>query len=154
MKLTYRETNQPVEGEILKVEERDYREIKKSGQFEFDWSEEKDYQVFKLINAHSEEILGLVSIIDYPEELRIHINLIENSINNQGEKKNIEGVAGCLLSWAIKISFEKGYEGFTSLVPKTRLINHYVNYYGFSQFGRQLAIERREAFDLRQKYLG
>jgi len=59
--------------------------------------------------------------------------------------KKVDRVAGCLLAFAIQLAFEKGYLGFTSLVPKTELIRLYVNKYGFSQFGRQLAIERQEA---------
>ena len=61
-------------------------------------------------------------------------------------------MAGCLLSFAVQIAFEKGYYGFTSLLPKTKLIPLYVEKYGFSHFGNQLAIEGRGAIKLIQKY--
>jgi len=58
-----------------------------------------------------------------------------------------------LLAFATKAAFDKGYLGFTSLVPKTELIELYVTKYGFTQYGRQLAIERQAAINLIQKYL-
>ena len=64
----------------------------------------------------------------------------------------MEYVAGCLISFAVQLSFEKGYLGFTSLIPKTKLIGLYVEKYGFSQFGRQLAIEKQAAIQLIEKY--
>lgn len=155
MKLIYIETQEQFEAEIQEIEEKDFGEIKKSKRFEFDWTKEKDYHVFKIVKSHEEkpEILGLISLIDIPEELRILINLVENSNENKGKKKKIDKIAGCLLAFAVQVAFEKGYLGFTSLVPKTELIELYVKKYGFSQYGRQLAIERRAAIKLIQKYL-
>jgi hypothetical protein len=89
---------------------------------------------------------------DVSEEFRIHINLIEISNDNKSPNKKIDRVARCLLSFAVQIAFEKGYYGFISLVPKTQLIPLYVEKYGFSQYGRQLAIEGREAIKLIQAY--
>lgn len=155
MKLLYWRTKEEFESEILEVEEKDYEIIKKSKQFQFDWTKEKANHVFKIVKSNEEnpEILGLLSIINISEELRIHINLIENSNENKGKSKKVDRVAGCLLAFAVQLAFEKGYLGFTSLVPKTELIGLYVKKYGFSQFGRQLAIERQEAISLIQKYL-
>ncbi|MDP4820440.1 MAG: hypothetical protein NWR67_05510, partial [Saprospiraceae bacterium] len=76
-----------------------------------------------------------------------------NTRDNKGKKKKIERIAGCLLAFAVQISFEHGYSGFISLVPKTKLIDLYVEKYGFSQYGRQLVIEGKEAIKLVQKYL-
>ena len=156
MKLLYRETNEEFEAEILELEEDEFDEINKSKQFEFDWSKEKSNNVFKIVEkseAKGQEILGLLSIINIPKELRIHINLIENSNENKGKNKKVDRIAGCLLAFAVQLSFEKGYLGFTSLVPKTELIGLYVKKYGFSQYGRQLAIEKQAAIGLIQKYL-
>lgn len=153
MKLLYTQTQEEFDAEILEIDKEDLKRIIKSKQFQFDWA--KEDHVFKIIKSDEEnpEILGLISIINIKEELRIHINLVESSNDNKGKKKKIDRVAGCLLAFAIQVSFEKGYLGFTSLIPKTELINLYVNKYGFSQFGRQLAIEKREAISLIQKYL-
>lgn len=153
MKLLYTQSQEEFEAEIVEIDKKDIKKITKSKQFQFDWSKEKN--VFKIISLEDEnpEILGLISILNIPKELRIHINLVENSNDNKGKKKKVDRVAGCLLAFAVQIAFEKGYLGFTSLVPKTELINLYVKKYGFSQFGRQLAIERKEAINLIQKYL-
>lgn len=97
--------------------------------------------------------MGLISITNFPDELRTHINLVESSNENKGNNKIIDRIAGCLIAFAVQTAFENGYLGFTSLVPKTSLINLYVTKYGFSQYGRQLAIERKAAIKLIQKYL-
>ncbi|MFK7937257.1 MAG: hypothetical protein AB8G22_27330 [Saprospiraceae bacterium] len=86
-----------------------------------------------------------MSIIDHNHELRIEIHLLEIAKPHRGKKKIIEGVAGSLIAFACKIAFEKDYDGFVSLVPKTRLIHHYIQEYGFQQFGRQLALEFRQS---------
>ena len=155
MKLHNRETNEVVEAEIVRVAVNDFSKIKKSKQFLFDWDEESKFEVYKIIISEEEnpEIHGLISIIDTPEEMRVHINLVENSNENKGESKKYDWVAGCLLAFATKMAFENGYLGFTSLIPKTKLIGLYVNKYGFSQYGRQLAIEQDAALSLIQKYL-
>ena len=153
MKLIYLETKKEFEAEILPVEDSDLKGINKSKLFNFDLSKEENvYKIIKM-NDEAPEILGLLSILDISEELRIHINLIENSRDHKGKKKKIDRIAGCLLAFAVSLSFKKGYLGFTSLVPKTELINLYVKKYGFTQYGRQLAIERNDAVELIQKYL-
>ncbi|MFT7451176.1 MAG: hypothetical protein ACI9VN_001899, partial [Patescibacteria group bacterium] len=87
MKLLYIETQEKIEAEITEVQESDYKLIKKSKQFEFDWLKEKKNHVFKITRLDDEkenpEIQGLLSIIDEKEEYRIHINWIENSNDNK-----------------------------------------------------------------------
>lgn len=158
MKLLDIETQNVIEAEILEVEDEDFQLIRASGQFQFDWTEEKENLLFKIVSVMEEaeagqEILGLLSLTDIPEEFRVHINLVETSDENKGKNKKIDWIAGCLLAFAVQISFAKGYLGFTSLVPKTELIALYVKKYGFSQYGRQLAIEGKKAIALVQKYL-
>lgn len=87
-----------------------------------------------------DKILGLLSLKDIQSELRIHINLIEISANNIGRGKKYDRIAGCLIAYTCQLSFDKSYDGFVSLVPKSRLINHYCKHYGFEQFGRQLGL--------------
>lgn len=155
MKLLILATQEEFEAEIVELEESDYNHIKESKQFVFDWSKEKSNLVFKIIKedeVDNQDIHGLISIRDISEEFRIHITLIEISNDNKSPDKKIDKVAGCLLSFAVQIAFEKGYFGFTSLLPKTKLIPLYVEKYGFSQFGRQLAIEGKEAIKLIEKY--
>lgn len=142
-----------IEAEIVELETIDLKTIANSGQFIFDWSSVSN--VYKLILKGDETstILGLISLDNIPEELRIHINLIENSNNNKGKKKTYDRIAGCLIAFAIRLAFTKGYLGFTSLIPKTELIDLYIKKYGFTRYGKQLAIERTAAIKLIQKYL-
>lgn len=90
---------------------------------------------------------------DYPQELRIEIKLLEVRKEMVGRKKTVTGIAGCLIAFACEQAFKKGYRGFVSLVPKTHLIAHYITKYGFSQYGRQLAIEGVKANQLIEQYL-
>jgi hypothetical protein len=144
------------EAEILEVDEKDVQKIRTSRQFQFDWrAEKKKNHVLKIVEAGEEAppILGLISLTDIPEEFRIQVNLIENSSDNKGRNKKVDRIAGCLLAFAAQIAFERGYAGFTSLVPKTELIELYVGKYGFQQYGQQLAIDGADAIELIQKYL-
>lgn len=152
MKLQNLETGASIEAEIIGVTEEDHHIIEGSEYLQFDWKEEKKYYIVKIRLIGHEEILGLMSLIDRPDELRIHVNLIESTKENIGRKKKIGGIAGCLLAFATQYAFEKGYQGFVSLVPKTELIGSYVRKYGFTQFGRQLAIDGRAAIALIKKY--
>ena len=141
------------EAEINPVEESDLHTISHSGQFVFDWTTEENFTVYKITEQYEDEILGLMSIIDVSEEFRIHINLIESSNDNKGAAKKVDWITGCMIAFAAQISFEKGYQGFVSLLPKTVLIDYYIKKYGFSQYGRNLAIDTRGSIKLIQKYL-
>jgi hypothetical protein len=78
---------------------------------------------------------------------------VESSNDNKGKEKKIDRIAGCLLAFAAKLAFEKGYLGFVSLIPKTELIELYVKKYGFIAYGNQLAIEKQASINLIDKYL-
>jgi hypothetical protein len=74
MKLLDLQTQTELEAVILEVLDEDFRKIRKSKQFLFDRAEEKGNQVFKIVKAAEEpeqEILGLLSITNIPEEFRI-----------------------------------------------------------------------------------
>mgnify|MGYP001801251517 CR=1 FL=1 len=154
MKLFDRINHKSVEAEVVQISDEEYTNIKKSGQFVFDWSLEKEKEVFKIVTGEQQtSIQGLISLTNIPEEFRIHINLLESANSNKGKHKKLDYVAGCLVAFAIQVSFEQGYYGFTSLLPKTQLIPLYKEKYGFSQYGRYLAIEGKEAIKLIQKYV-
>ena len=151
--MLYCESEEEFDAEILTVSPSELEEIDESGLFEFEWTKEEGNQIYKIVKTKQLSPLGLISIVEFPLESRIHIDLLENSIENQGKNKKIDGIAGCLIAFAVKLSFDKGYLGCTSLIPKTELIDLYVERYGFSQFGRQLAIEGTDALQLIHKYL-
>lgn len=153
MKLINPTSQETFEAEISGLVSKDYKSIRDSKQFDFDWANEKGFQIYKLTLKDEEEILGLMSIIDVHHELRIHLNLIESAKKHQGRDKKLEGIPGCLIAFAARTAFNKGYNGFVSLIPKTRLIDYYIKQYGFAQYGRNLAIEGEASMDLIKKYL-
>jgi len=128
-------------------------EIQNSKEFEFDWNEEVDNELFKLVIKKTGQILGLLSMKYHYEELRLEIVLLELSKSNIGKSKKFENVAGILIAFACKTSFRMKFFGFVSLVPKTRLISHYQNKYGFEQYGRQLALSMEDSQKLIEKYI-
>ncbi|MEM1328822.1 MAG: GNAT family N-acetyltransferase [Bacteroidota bacterium] len=154
MPIKDKESGKKLQSAIEAVVKSDYSWIKNSSNFKFDWSIESDNEVYKIYLLDSEDqILGLISLTDYPEEFRIHMNLIETSANQRGDIKTIENIAGCLLAFGCEVAFNRGYDGFMSLLPKTKLIDLYQDKYGFRQFGRLLAVEGRIARSLIEKYL-
>ena len=155
MYLTHRPSGKSLEAEIAEVAKKDDSAIKKDSGFSFDWETEKDLEVYKIFLLTDEKtILGLMSLIDIPEEYRIHLNLLEVSKPNQGKDKEIDLISGCLIAFAAELAVKRGYYGFVSLTPKTKLIDHYQDKYGFRQFGRFLAIEGPASQTLINKYLG
>jgi len=154
MNLINKKTKERFSGIIEKVEGKELKKLKNHKDFTFDWSLESENEVFKLIEEGKKEILGLLSVIDYQEEFRIHINLIESSKLYRGKNKQILNIPGCLIGYSCKMSFKKGYEGFVSLVPKTELINYYKKTYGFLEMGTQMAILEEISESIIKKYLG
>jgi len=153
MLLINTKTEERYVGEIDKVQAQDFDSIRKEKEFIFDWSKEAEHKVFKIKIAKSKQVLGLISIIDIPEELRIHINLVEVTKENTGKNKKIRNISGCLIAYACKIAFEKGYGGFVSLIPKTQLIKHYQNFYGFIPTGHHLVLFLEASKAMISKYL-
>ncbi|MFK8165539.1 MAG: hypothetical protein AB8H12_24035 [Lewinella sp.] len=154
MPLKDRKSGETLKSSIDKVVKADYKWIKDSSNFKFDWKVEAENEVYKIFLLDSdEEILGLMSLVDHPEEYRVHLNLIETSGDQRGNVKTIDNIAGCLLAFACQVAFNRGYLGFLSLQPKTELINFYQDKYGFRQFGRLLAVEGTSAKFLIQNYL-
>jgi len=147
-------TGEVYDGIIEKVSEVELQQLKSNKHFTFDWSKELEGKVFKIRLEDKKEILGLISLIDVTKEFRIHINLIESSKEYRGKAKKVKNIPGCLISYACKIAFEKGYDGFVSLVPKTQLIDYYHDNYGFVQVGIQMAVFMEVSKLLISKYIG
>jgi hypothetical protein len=81
------------------------------------------------------------------------MDLIESAKFNKGKKKLYKGVAGNLIAFACKTSFEKGYGGVVSFVAKTQLIGHYTRTLGAKLFaGNRMFIDTKEAYILTTKY--
>jgi hypothetical protein len=121
----------------------------------FDWHLEiKDNSklVWGLTTQDNQSIFqGLISITDKDDH--VFMNLIENAKFNKGKNKLYTGVAGNLVAFACKLSFEKGYDGIVSFVAKTQLIEHYSQTLGAKLFGRnRMYIDTKEAQFLATKY--
>ncbi len=154
MKLIDAKTGEKLKGVILRLTEKEVEKLKGHKGFTFDWSTESQNHVFIIRLQKQKELLGIMSIIDVPEELRIHINLIESSKNYRGKGKSIQNIPGCLIGYACRISFKRGYDGFVSLTPKTMLVRYYQETYGFIEMGNQLAVFEGASNSLIQKYIG
>ncbi len=153
MNLINLETGEKFEGIIEKISAVQVKKLKGNKNFIFDWSLEEGNEVYRIRRAEQEEFLGLISLIDVHKELRIHINLVESSKTHQGKSKEIAGISGCLIGFACQMSFERGYDGFVSLIPKTNLINHYQNKFGFRQMGLTMVVFLEIAQSIITKYL-
>lgn len=96
-------------------------------------------------------IQGLISLEVKSDHVYMH--LIENAPFNKGEKKVYAGVAGNLVAFACKLSFQRGHQGNISFISKTQLIEHYQKTLGAFHFGgRLMVVETKAALQLINKY--
>ena len=153
MFLINRKTRQKILCEIVEISENELSDILEENNFEFDWQQETEYDLYALKIWGNKNTVGLMALKDVKDELRIEIILLESSKDNIGTSKNYDNIAGCLIAWACRLAFIRGYFGFVSLIPKTRLIEYYKNAYGFEQFGRQLAVDTEQSYRLIKQYL-
>ena len=125
--------------EIATLRKDDIKRLPKSRYF-FDWSKlDKDAIIFILSEMENAEILGAIAISKFPEEFRYEIKLLAVSRENVGSKKIYEGIAGCLIAHVCKeCLIENGELACVSLVPKTRLKQHYIDKYGMEDTGWQI----------------
>ncbi len=153
MYLIHKETDKRVDVQVETLQEKDFKIIKASKQFEFNWNEEKQYQCFKLIIKGSDQIMGLMSIKEFRSELWLKINILESSKENVGGDKKYDRIAGCLIAYACKLAFIKGYSGLVALEPKTQLFKHYINKYSMKSTGKYLYLELRDSENVIRKYM-
>jgi hypothetical protein len=140
---------------VRRVETGEGRALKKAD-WQFNWQAEvknPECEVYKLITVSNPEIVhGLISLTDKGDH--IFMNLIENAKFNKGKKKLYKGVAGNLVAFACKLSFEKKYEGVVSFISKYKLINHYRQTLGARVFssGNRMYINTPESRLLAKQY--
>jgi hypothetical protein len=112
-------------------------------EWQFDWKREiskTDRQVYKLATKGNDK--------DH-----IFMNLVENASFNKGQNKVYQGVAGNLIAFACKISFEKSYDGYVVFDSKTALIQHYQEkLYAKRLGGVKMFIDTQAAFRLLNQY--
>lgn len=146
------ETGNKLKVEIVPIVDRDYDRITKK-RFWFDWKEEKGQKVFKLQIQGSEKILGLMSIEDIKKESRIEIRLLAVSVENRGADKTYEHIIGDLIAFASIYSLRLyGELACVSLIPKTQLVQHYIDKYGMYRAGISLCLDGIELINLINTY--
>lgn len=140
---------------IIHLTMGDLKTVTKKNGWVFDWKFElnqPEREVYKLTTTENQKIIqGLISLeIKFDH---VYMHLVESAPFNKGREKVYEGVAGNLVAFACRLSFQRGFEGNISFVSKTQLINHYVETLGvFHAGGRLMIIETRAALKLLDKY--
>lgn len=143
----------PTEISVLTVQ--DLKSVTKKNGWIFDWKNEyKDpvRDIYKLTIWNNPTIIqGLICLEVKADHVYMH--LVENAPFNKGKSKMYTGVAGNLVAFACKLSFQRGHEGNVSFISKTQLIEHYENTLGAFHFGgRVMIIETKSALLLINKY--
>jgi hypothetical protein len=133
----------------------DTKQITKKAGWHFNWKSEladNTKEVYKLTIVNNKDIIqGLLSLTKRPDH--ILMNLVESAPFNIGKNKLYEGVAGNLVAYACKLSFQYGFEGFVSFTAKTKLIKHYEKTLGAYHFGgHRMIIPTESAEKLVEKY--
>jgi hypothetical protein len=139
---------------ISGVEDKDFKLLIKK-RFSFVWKAFRNSAIiYKLQIEGDDDILGVMGLIDYPEEKRIEIKLLASSIENVGKQKRYEGIAGCLIAFACQLAATKyGQDACVSLLPKTKLIKHYMQKYQMQHGGCRLYLEGNSLNKLLKEFL-
>ena len=146
-----------ISGEVfdtIVIQITDPRKIKKSD-WTFNWQieiKDQNKYIYCLTTFNNQDIIqGLIRLTDKGDH--IFMDLIENAKFNKGGNKLYRGVAGNLVAFACKKSFENDYGGVVSFIAKSRLIDHYSQTLGAKLFGgNRMFIDTKEAQILTTKY--
>jgi hypothetical protein len=141
--------------EVSRFTLKDCKQTTKKNGWNFNWKSELDNEineVYKLAIINNPDIIqGVLSIRKEPDH--IFMNLLESAPFNIGRNKLYEGVAGNLVAFACKLSFQLGFDGFVAFTAKTKLINHYEDTLGAYHFGgHKMIIETHSSKILVEKY--
>lgn len=147
-------TGEIFETAILELSNKDVSTIKKA-EWQFNLRSElrnSEHTVYKLTTIHNPTIIhGLISLSDKRDHIFIH--LLESASINKGRNKLYTGVAGNLVAFASKCSFERGYQGIVAFVAKSNLIEHYKTSLGAKRFsGNGMFIDTRDSYRLVRQY--
>ena len=141
--------------EISILTNSDLKTVTKKNGWLFSWKDEfkePARDVYKLTIANNSAIIqGLVSL--EVKEDHVYMHVVESSPFNKGKTKVYSVVAGNLVAFACKFSFQRGREGNVSFLSKTQLIEHYEKTLGAFHFGgRIMIIDTQAALRLINKY--
>jgi len=141
--------------EVLPLEKPDLLQLTKKNKWKFNWKEEynaSDREIYKLtIIGNFSVIQGVVSTTI--SDGYMEMPLIESAPFNYGNHKMYNGVAGNLVAFVCKLSFERGFDGYVGFIAKTKLIAHYEKTLGAVHIGAQrMIIQKPQAAILVNKY--
>jgi hypothetical protein len=141
--------------EVSVITINDLKSITKKNGWEFNWRDEfkePARDVYKLTIVNNQNIIqGLISL--EVKEDHVYMHLVENAPFNKGKNKIYTGVAGNLVAFACKLSFQRGHHGNVSFLSKSKLVEHYEKTLGAFHFGgRIMIIETKTALKLINKY--
>lgn len=139
---------------VSKASSKDVEMILKKNGWKFNWKSElkmKDRKVFKLTIVDNTDIQGLVRLSYMGDHIYLH--LIESAPQNFGRNKLYEGVAGNLIAFCCKESWDNSHDGIIAFKAKTDLIPHYEDTLGAVYIGDQkMIIFPEKALFLINKY--
>ena len=128
--------------EVSRLTKTDLKQVTRKNSWSFNWKTELDdntREVYKLTIGNNPNIIqGILSFTIEPDH--IYMDLLESAPFNRGKNKLYEGVAGNLVAYACKVSFQNGFDGYLSFTAKTKLINHYIKTLEAYHFGGHLMI--------------
>lgn len=112
----------------------------------------KDRKIYKLeINQTIGKIHGLISFGIKHDHVFMY--LLESANFNIGNSKAYKGVAGNLVAFACKISFESRLDGIVVFISKTTLIEHYKTTLNASVIsGQRMYIDSKNSLTLVKQY--
>lgn len=141
--------------EVSLVSTTDIKLITKKNKWLFDWQHEHkqpEREVYKLTIVGNPTIIQGLMCVEIKQD-HVYMHLVENAPFNKGKNKMYAGVAGNLVAFACRLSFQRGHEGNVSFLSKSQLIDHYVKTLGAVHFGgRIMIIETKAALKLIDKY--
>ncbi|GAB4029715.1 hypothetical protein [Spirosoma gilvum] len=113
--------------EVLPLTTIDLKQLTRKNGWQFNWKtelEDRAKQVYKLTIVHNPNIIqGVISFTLNADH--VYMDLLESAPFNLGQTKLYEGVAGNLVAYVCKVSFQHGFDGYVSFTAKTKLIEHY-----------------------------
>ncbi|KAA5533686.1 hypothetical protein F0919_14210 [Taibaiella lutea] len=148
-------TGDSFQTEVSVISASDLKNITKKNSWLFNWKfeyQQPEREVYKLTIAGNAHIIqGLISLEVKSDHVYMH--LVENAPFNKGKIKMYTGVAGNLVAFACRLSFQRGNDGNVSFLSKSQLVQHYEKTLGAIHFGgRVMIIETRAALKLIGRY--
>ncbi len=111
--------------EISILTRKDLKSVQKNRGWLFNWKEEYEIperEVYKLTIVNNPSVIQGLVCLEVKED-HIYMHLLESAPFNKGKQKMYAGVAGNLVAFACKFSFQRGHEGNVSFLSKSQLVD-------------------------------